>query len=116
MLRKSARQTLCKHELVAIQTTHVDWESATVLLTTTLTHGSSEWVAATWPVCLLKETASPHRMGAALTYARRYGLFTLVVLAGEDDLDGPDLGEVREDHPDSRGFAGAHPTDLPDDV
>jgi hypothetical protein len=33
----------------------------------------------------------PHRLGAALTYARRYGLFTLVGIAGEDDLDAPDL-------------------------
>jgi len=32
-------------------------------------------------------------MGAALTYARRYALFTLVGIAGEDDLDAPDLGE-----------------------
>jgi hypothetical protein len=34
------------------------------------------------------------RMGAALTYARRYALFTLVGIAGEDDLDAPDLGTV----------------------
>jgi hypothetical protein len=32
-------------------------------------------------------------MGAALTYARRYALFTLVGIAGEDDLDAPDLAE-----------------------
>jgi hypothetical protein len=30
-------------------------------------------------------------MGAAPTYARRYALFTLVGIAGEDDLDAPDL-------------------------
>jgi hypothetical protein len=30
-------------------------------------------------------------MGAALTYARRYALFTLVGITGEDDLDAPDL-------------------------
>jgi hypothetical protein len=30
-------------------------------------------------------------MGAALTYARRYALFTLAGIAGEDDLDAPDL-------------------------
>jgi hypothetical protein len=30
-------------------------------------------------------------MGTALTYARRYALFTLVGIAGEDDLDAPDL-------------------------
>ena len=37
------------------------------------------------------ETETPHRMGAALTYARRYALFTLVGIAGEDDLDAPDI-------------------------
>jgi hypothetical protein len=31
----------------------------------------------------------PQRMGTALTYARRYALFTLVGIAGEDDLDAP---------------------------
>jgi hypothetical protein len=30
-------------------------------------------------------------MGAALTYARRHALFALVGIAGEDDLDAPDL-------------------------
>jgi len=30
-------------------------------------------------------------MGAALTYARRYALFTLVGIAGENDLDASDL-------------------------
>jgi len=35
-------------------------------------------------------------MGAALTYARRYALFTLVGIAGEDDLDAPDLGPTRK--------------------
>jgi hypothetical protein len=35
--------------------------------------------------------AMPRRMGAALTYARRYALFSLVGIAGEDDLDAPDL-------------------------
>ena len=30
-------------------------------------------------------------MGAALTYARRYALFTLVGIAGEDDVDAPDI-------------------------
>ena len=42
-------------------------------------------------VCPIAETATPHRMGAALTYARRYALFTLVGIAGEDDVDAPDL-------------------------
>ena len=62
-----------------------------VRLSTVLAHASGEWIASDWPVCAISETAAPHRMGAALTYARRYALFTLVGIAGEDDLDAPDL-------------------------
>jgi hypothetical protein len=83
------RKTLGQHELSVIQTTHVDRETAIVLLTTTLAHGSGEWIAASWPVCRMADLINPRLMGAALTYARRYGLFTLVGLAGEDDLDAP---------------------------
>jgi hypothetical protein len=44
--------------------------------------------------------AAPRRMGAALTYARRYALFNLVGIAGEDDLDAPDLaGQPAEGAP-----------------
>jgi hypothetical protein len=32
-------------------------------------------------------------MGAALTYARRYALFAMVGIAGEDDLDAPDMAD-----------------------
>jgi hypothetical protein len=60
-------------------------------LTTVLAHASGEWIASDWPVCPIAEMASPQRMGAALTYARRYALFTLVGIAGEDDLDAPDI-------------------------
>jgi hypothetical protein len=80
-------------------------------LTTTLVHASGEWMASDWPVCPITEIAAPHRMGAALTYARRYALFTLVGIAGEDDLDAPDLvqGRVRpapqEGPPGSAGAA-----------
>jgi hypothetical protein len=37
-------------------------------------------------------------MGAALTYARRYALFTLVGIAGEDDIDAPDLKAATAQH------------------
>jgi ERF superfamily len=83
------RQTLCKHELAVIQTTHVDQETGMVMLTSTLAHGSGEWISASWPVCRTADMTNPKLMGAALTYARRYGLFTMVGIAGEDDLDAP---------------------------
>jgi hypothetical protein len=75
-----------------MQTTTIDQDIQTVSLTTVLAHASGEWIASDWPVCALSDMAAPRRMGAALTYARRYALFTLVGIAGEDDLDAPDLG------------------------
>src|SRR6187431_183074 len=85
------RKTLGRHEIATIQTTAMDRDSGTIKLTTTLAHGSGEWIASDWPVCPMADLSSPRRMGAALTYARRYALFTLVGIAGEDDLDAPDL-------------------------
>ena len=83
------RQCLGRHEIAVMQTTTLD--EACVRLTTMLVHASGEWVSSDWPVCPISELASPQRMGAALTYARRYGLFALAGIAGEDDLDAPDL-------------------------
>ena len=85
------RKTLGLHEIATVQTTAIDQAAGFVNLTTVLAHSSGEWIASDWPVCAISETSVPHRMGAALTYARRYGLFTLVGIAGEDDLDAPDL-------------------------
>jgi hypothetical protein len=85
------RKTLGQHDIAVVQTTAIDQAAAIVNLTTVLAHASGEWISSDWPVCAVSETASPHRMGAALTYARRYALFTLVDIAGEDDLDAPDL-------------------------
>jgi hypothetical protein len=85
------RKTLGQHEIATLQTTAIDPSAGMVNLTTTLAHASGEWIASDWPVCPIAETANPQRMGAALTYERRYALFTLVGIAGEDDLDAPDL-------------------------
>src|ERR1044071_5638654 len=85
------RKTLGQHEIATVQTTAIDSAAGLVNLTTMLAHASGEWIASDWPVCPISDTASPPRMGAALTYARRYSLFTLVGIAGEDDLDAPDL-------------------------
>ena len=81
------RKCLGQHEIATIQATAIDRDNGLIKLTTTLVHASGEWE----PVCPVSETAAPHRLGAALTYARRYALFTLVGIAGEDDLDAPDL-------------------------
>jgi hypothetical protein len=85
------RKVLGRHEIATLQTTIIDQDIQTVSLTTVLAHASGEWIASDWPVCTLSEMAAPRRMGAALTYSRRYSLFTLVGIAGEDDLDAPEL-------------------------
>jgi hypothetical protein len=85
------RKCLGQHEIAIVQATAIDRDRDLIRLTTTLVHSSGEWVSSDWPVCAVSETSAPHRLGAALTYARRYALFTLVGIAGEDDLDAPDL-------------------------
>jgi hypothetical protein len=89
------RKALGGHEIATVQTTTIDKEAGLIRLTTTLAHSSGEWLSSEWPVCAIAETAVPRRMGAALTYARRYALFTLVGIAGEDDLDAPDLNQLQ---------------------
>ena len=85
------RKTLSQHEIATVQITSIDESAGIVRLSTVLAHASGEWIGSDWPVCPITETTAPHRMGAALTYARRYALFTLVGIAGEDDLDAPNL-------------------------
>jgi hypothetical protein len=94
------RKVLGRHEIATLQTTLIDRDIQSVWLSTVLAHSSGEWIASDWPVCTLSQMSAPRRMGAALTYARRYGLFTLVGIAGEDDLDAPDLaGQPTEGAP-----------------
>jgi hypothetical protein len=94
------RKSLGRHAIAIVQSTAIDKDAGLVRLSTVLAHSSGEWVASDWPVCPIGETASPQRMGAALTYARRYALFALVGIAGEDDLDAPDVGA----NPESGGL------------
>jgi len=84
------RKTLSQQEIATIQTIRIEQDTAQIHLTTLLAHASGEWISSDLPVCPSKDIEAPHRMGAALTYARRYALFTLVGIAGEDDLDAPD--------------------------
>ncbi|MET4221773.1 hypothetical protein ABIB00_007009 [Bradyrhizobium sp. LB14.3] len=84
------RKTLSQQEIATIQTTRIEQISGQIHLTTLLAHASGEWISSDLPVCAAKDVEAPHRMGASLTYARRYALFALVGIAGEDDLDAPD--------------------------
>ena len=87
------RKCLGQHEIAIVQSTALD--QGQIILTTLLVHASGEWVSSLWPVCPAAEPSAQIK-GAALTYARRYALFTLVGIAGEDDLDAPELIQVVE--------------------
>jgi hypothetical protein len=103
------RKTLGGQQIAVAQTTDIDRVGGMVNLTTVLLHTSGEWISSDWPVCRTSEISAPRRMGAALTYARRYALFTMVGIAGEDDLDAPP--DVTDDAKavDSDGAAGLGP-------
>jgi hypothetical protein len=105
------RKSLGRQEIAAIQTTAIDKDIGLVRLTTVLAHSSGEWVSSEWPVCPVADAADPQRMGVALTYARRYALFTLVRIAGEDDLDAPDaIRAMNGGNPASLGSVGSTTT------
>ena len=108
------RKALGGHETATVQTTAIDREAGLIRLTTTLAHSSGEWLSSEWPVCAISETATPRRMGAALTCARRYALFTVGGVAGENDLDAPDLNPNFEGAPkiDLAPNCGAHAPEL----
>jgi ERF superfamily len=82
----------------------IDRANGTVNLTTLRLHTSGEWISSDWPSCQLSETSAPRRMGSALTYTRRYALFSMVGIAGDDDLDAP---EVISDLPTPNGHKAA---------
>jgi hypothetical protein len=104
------RKSLGGQEIATIQTTAIDKEAGLIRLTTVLAHSSGEWLSSDWPVCAMGELAAPRRLGAALTYARRYSLFTLVGIAGEDDLDAPELNAVVSTEVDSARTSGERQT------
>jgi ERF superfamily len=109
------RKTLGGQQIAVAQTTDIDRASGTVNLTTVLLHTSGEWISSDWPVCQLSETSAPRRMGAALTYARRYALFTMVGIAGEDDLDAPPdvTNDTEEGHQAAETGIATNPSPAP---
>jgi hypothetical protein len=61
-------------------------DNGTLISETRLVHSSGQWVASHWPIGPF--TPDQQKMGSASTYARRYGLFSLVGIAGDADDDG----------------------------
>jgi hypothetical protein len=79
------RTALSEFGVAVIQTT--DFQDELLVLTTRLIHSSGEWIGSRWPVCIFTKVTA-QQIGSSLTYARRYSLFPLVGIAGDDDDDG----------------------------
>ena len=90
------REPLSKLALAVTQT--MSAPDGHLLLTTTLLHGSGQWIDSEYPIALYER---PQEQGSAITYARRYAVSALLGIAAEDDDDGAAAqhGSKREDAP-----------------
>ena len=79
------RPVLSKHGLSFVQVTEVDGES--ILLRTRLMHKSGQWIEGVYPVARIGN-ATHQAIGSSLSYAKRYALFSLVGVHGDEDDDG----------------------------
>jgi hypothetical protein len=77
------RAALSANGIAIVQQTRMDDDM--LMLHTMLSHASGQWIGSLWPV--VKLPAPPQVIGSALTYARRYTLFALAGIAGENDDD-----------------------------
>jgi ERF superfamily len=83
------RDGLSTNGIAYTQATRI--EGDVLMLDTRLAHSSGQWIECEYPVC--KFPVQPQIMGSCMTYARRYSLFALVGIAGEDD-DGNDASRA----------------------
>jgi hypothetical protein len=77
----ACRKQLTENGLAVIQTTDIVQE--TVVVVTTLTHSSGQWMRGILPVKAKDD--GPQAQGSGITYARRYALAAIVGLAQIDD-------------------------------
>lgn len=78
------RPVFSKHGLSVVQATDYMPDTGIFLLVTRIMHKSGEWIESSYP---LPTGGKPQDVGSALTYARRYALFSLAGVAGTDEDD-----------------------------
>lgn len=76
----AVKPKLCEHNILVLQPTRVEGSKVTV---TTLLMLEDEYIESS--LTLSAKEATPQSVGSALTYARRYGLVSLLCMATEDD-------------------------------
>lgn len=83
-IMESCREALSKNNLAVVQGTSVIEDR--VVVTTMLVHSSGEFISDELSMNITKD--SPHAVGSAITYARRYSLSSMVgIVFDQDDQD-----------------------------
>lgn len=84
---EACKEALNKNGIVFIQGSHADKDlPKMVCVTTRLIHSSGEYLEDTIAVPYVQDT--PQALGSSLTYARRYGLSSLLGIVSDEDDDG----------------------------
>ena len=91
-----ALPVLAKHGIAVMQPTRA--EKDVIYIDTILAHKSGQWISSEYPVCVIQP--DHQKMGAALTYARRYGLSSLAGISSDEDVDGVNAGSPKDAVPD----------------
>jgi len=107
------KPVLQKHGLAITQTSSDDGNGK-VGVTTTLLHESGEFISDTLrlPIPEMKGTTSTQAAGAALTYARRYALSSILNIAADEDTD----AATNEKAPQKKGFVNKPHYTKPDPI
>lgn len=82
---ETMKPVLAKHGLAIVQMPAVRMDIGPVLMTRIL-HQSGEWIEDEYPINPIKN--DPQGFGSAITYARRYTLPGILMIASEEDDDG----------------------------
>ena len=91
---KVSRKALAPHGLALTQMVSTDAEGDK--LVTRIVHVSGEYIQDDGTPLLCDNKSNPQKMGSAITYARRYGLCSILGIVGEEDDDGQAATPVSE--------------------
>ncbi|NEQ24962.1 MAG: ERF family protein [Microcoleus sp. SIO2G3] len=80
---EAVEPALRKHGLTIVQTTEVNGDQT--VLKTSLYHESGQTIHGHYP---LPQTDDPQKLGAAITYGRRYALCAILSVTADEDDDG----------------------------
>jgi hypothetical protein len=86
---EAARESICKNGLAICHT--MGKEDGQLMLYTTLMHSSGQWMKSTFPI-ICKDEKDIQKMGAAITYLKRYCLGAILCICTDEDDDGDSNG------------------------